>query len=477
MMPNKYLQEKSAEQDTLQGKAAVHVGYGLGLAVRYIFTTLWKIRATVVLLAMFLMFKMPLVLVPLIWFFGSIVYFAVVRKYAQLPAVLERFVEACSPVGDVRRYKFWRQVGHSVKQAQSFLEQCGVPDADEIDCSLTDGPMGPHLEIYSIPNGMAPDALARQLAANQSRIGNPNMEARVKFVAGGGLNIDFPVVNPLEKSTEVSSFEEFGPVAANATVSLGIDENGEPIRVSFADNSGCVVGGQPGSGKTASILGWVGALAMTGQVNLSVIDGKGGYDLSPLESLCVEGGYISGDKSDDWDYIKEYLDSLVVQMNNQVRNNLQGGDPNFWNIDPDVREQNGFKQTILLIDEAQTYFDPSQATSKDEKALQTQIIRDVADLIRKGRSAGFLVIATTQKPTSDSLPSKISANCGVRIGFKMGSQAAVQSVFPELPDDCPRPTSISVKGGFLCDVDSHEPVMGRALYLPVNRMKELLGGE
>lgn len=66
-------------------------------------------------------------------------------------------------------------------------------------------------------------------------------------------------------------------MSADGVLRVGLLEDGSPAELTLRNQSGVVVGGVPGSGKTAGMT--VIALAMLrAGANLHIIDGKGGDD-------------------------------------------------------------------------------------------------------------------------------------------------------------------------------------------------------
>ena len=76
------------------------------------------------------------------------------------------------------------------------------------------------------------------------------------------------------------------------------------------------------------------------------------------------------------------------------------------------------------IDEVQTFLDVKGAGKQDKEKI-TAII---ADLIKKGRSAGIFLILATQKPTADAIPTSIRDNIGIRACFHVATREAEQAV-------------------------------------------------
>ncbi|WP_415852190.1 hypothetical protein, partial [Tsukamurella ocularis] len=248
------------------------------------------------------------------------------------------------------------------------------------------------------------------------------------------------------------SFSRTEPVAYDWTSNsstLGLTSVGEPAVIPWHNNAGMVVGGVPGSGKTASMM--PAFAGMAGHVELRIHDGKAGHDLSVLEPIAVVF-----DRSGDLEPVLADTDELVSLMRARVDQMpaLFGGESNFWNVAPAVREAAGVYPIICVIDECQTYLDDS-GLEKDEKAVVSQIRKNVRTLIQKGRSAGVICILTTQKPDANSIPTVIRDNAALRLAFNVSTGAQATTILPTIGDGDPTPTAITTaqKGRAVMEVE------------------------
>ena len=233
----------------------------------------------------------------------------------------------------------------------------------------------------------------------------------------GFFQLDLRVSDPLASPVIRASVT---PVSEWA-LELGDDEDGNPKNVPIGNVSGVVVGGLPGSGKTAWLTQTLAAFASCDAVQMIVIDGKGGMDLNALSARSYQ--FVN----DDMD-----LDAVVTALHDVkevVRERLQNlhsvfGTSNFWNHGPTPE----VPVVFVLIDECQTFLDSRQLLGKELKAKGAEIHSLVNFLVRKGRSAGVVTILSTQKPTADSLPTDIRDNSSVRICFGVQSRYAAEAV-------------------------------------------------
>lgn len=241
---------------------------------------------------------------------------------------------------------------------------------------------------------------------------------------------------------------------------LGITSDGEPAWITWNGSSGMVIGGVPGSGKTASMLPVFAAMA--GQADLFVFDGKSGFDLDPLRHIAVVYDR-SGDIEAPLDTLRD-LESLRVSRTEQMYKST--GISNFWNIPLAQRKSAGLKPVFIVLDEVQTWLDTS-GMSKEEKATSSEIQRLVRTLIQKGRSAGIVTILTTQKPDATSIPTVIRDNAALKLCFRVSTPEQATTVLGTQAPGAPSPTAIpmAAKGRAVMETEGKGIAMLQAGYV------------
>lgn len=228
---------------------------------------------------------------------------------------------------------------------------------------------------------------------------------------------------------------------------VGLYADGSPAVLSLRNQSGVVVGGVPGSGKTAGMTVVALALLRAG-ANLHIVDGKGGDDWSWCAPVAT--GYAR----DDLNTVHSQVLSIQSEMQYRLASMRQTyGNSNYWNVPVDRRPP--FE--VLIVDECQSFFDSKSVLGgKPAKEMAAEITAAVTDIVKKGRSAGYVVFVMTQKPTADSIPTSLRDNCGLRVCFRVATVEAAKSVLGELPDGSPSPVEIPrnrVGGAVLCRDD------------------------
>lgn len=239
---------------------------------------------------------------------------------------------------------------------------------------------------------------------------------------------------------------------------LGITESGDEAWITWNGSSGLVVGGVPGSGKTASLLPVFAG--MTDKCELHVFDGKSGFDLHPLRHISTTYDR-SGDVAAPLETLRA-LDALRIQRAEAMYERLHAN--NFWNLSQAQRDQLGVKPVFIVLDECQTWLDQS-GMDKEEKNASDEVRKLVRTLVQKGRSAGVVVVLTTQKPDATSIPTVIR-NSALKICFRVSTPEQAVTVLGRQSPGAPDPTEIlmSTKGRFVMETEGLGIILGQAGY-------------
>ena len=168
---------------------------------------------------------------------------------------------------------------------------------------------------------------------------------------------------------------------------LGIDEAGLPVYVPMMYNN-MLLGGLPGAGKSVTLSMVVAHAALSMNTRLCLIDGK-----------QVELG-LWRDVADvfvgpDLDHAIRTLHRLQTVMDNRYaylmarqRRKVERGD--------------GMNAIVLVIDEIAFF----SATVGDRTTRETfsALLRDI---VARGRAVAIMVVAATQRPTADIIPTSL----------------------------------------------------------------------
>ncbi len=170
-------------------------------------------------------------------------------------------------------------------------------------------------------------------------------------------------------------------------VFIGVDEFGRPVSVSLMYRN-LLIGGEPGSGKSV-LLNLVAAHgALSPDCGLILLDGKW-VELGQWRD-CADvfvGPNIGQAIS--------VLTRLQMVMDNRYAYLLARGRRK-------IRRKDTFRAYLAIIDEVAYY----SATVGDRKTreLFAELVRD---LVARGRAVGIIVVAATQRPSSDIIPTSL----------------------------------------------------------------------
>lgn len=381
-----------------------------------------------------------------------------------------------------RRFSFY---GPFIKARETKLENQQIQAANDVltEIGIGDGEAVYLAHAYDIDEttsvlelnqpiaGISSEQIMKRLDEHKDKFGfvrlarDPNSEAV--------LSVLCYLVDPLD---EVHEITEPKPIDLNkASVPCAVDSFGVEQSVSMKGISGMTVSGVPGSGKTAGLTSFLLPFALSTDVDLAVIDGKGGDDWGTYSEIA---SYYNND-DENLVAILAYLQNQVAEMRERVATNKDKlGESNFWNASPEQRRSAGLKHKIIVIDECQTFFE--KRTDKEENRLVTDIVRAVTTLVKKGRSAGYTVIVTTQKPTAESLPTSLRDNCGLKISFRVATGEARKAALGDIDlDESNDPVNIPMNqiGGAVMANENGAFTRVRFFYLSEKTQERIINDE
>jgi DNA segregation ATPase FtsK/SpoIIIE, S-DNA-T family len=170
-------------------------------------------------------------------------------------------------------------------------------------------------------------------------------------------------------------------------VHIGVDEFGHPVSVSLPGRN-MLIGGEPGSGKSTLLNLIVGHAAVSADCRLCLLDGKQ-VELGQWRK-CADV-FVGPDIA----RALLTLRRLQTVMDNRYRylSALERRD---------INRHDPVRPILVAIDEI-AYF---SATVGDKKT-QEQFSNLLRDLVARGRAVGIIVVAATQRPSSDIIPTSL----------------------------------------------------------------------
>lgn len=190
-------------------------------------------------------------------------------------------------------------------------------------------------------------------------------------------------------------------------VAVGVDELGRTVAVGLPERN-VLLGGEPGAGKSVVLSLLVATAALDPTARLWLLDGK----LVELSAWapCAErlGGPDVGEAI-------ELLRAVRAEMEERYRQLLARGARK-------ITPGDGLALHLVACDELALYL---AAEDRKQRAAFTELLRD---LVARGRAAGVIVCAATQKPASDVVPSALRDLFGFRLALRCNTPQASDTI-------------------------------------------------
>ncbi|MDA0173383.1 FtsK/SpoIIIE domain-containing protein [Solirubrobacter taibaiensis] len=212
-------------------------------------------------------------------------------------------------------------------------------------------------------------------------------------------------------------FEDAAPMSwpaatANALslwepIPLGVDERGEQVAVELVERN-VLIGGEPGAGKSAALSVVIAAAALDPDTRVWLLDGK----LVELAAWAPVAQRVAGPNGED---ALALLREVRGVMDDRYRELLANGQRK-------VRRGDGLPLHLVVCDELAFYL------TVPEKAIQKEFAELLRDVVARGRAAGVIVCAATQKPGADVVPSALRDLFGFRLAMRCTTPQASDTI-------------------------------------------------
>ena len=453
------IEKEQAKQSTITA-ALVHMFFKhvvvplLKLAIAYFLSILW------VAFLLFMAGKSMWLGLLAAAVLGAAVYYPQTRRF--------------SIVGPYLKQRALKEAEARKAEGNDMLKMTGIVsinDEKEYDCeAYRDDKGNIVLRIIEKLYVITSEDVMNRLEENRDKYGATRIIEAEKGDAW--MKIVLFTTDPLEEDQVIS--EPMPLDEDSMKVVCAVDSVGEPQSISFKQVSGMTVSGVPGSGKTAGLTSFLLPVALSENVELNIIDGKGGHDWAAYKPICA---YYSND-DEDLQALRDYLQSAVDEVRERVQKMPEKlGVADFWHASVERRRAAGLKHKIIVIDECQTFFE--KRTNKEENALIQDIVRLATSLVKKGRSAGITLIATTQKPTSESLPTGLRDNCPLRVCFRVTTKEAQKAALGDTSAGDDRIDALSIRnaGGAVILSEKGDASRVRFYYMSPSDQERLINEE
>jgi len=181
-------------------------------------------------------------------------------------------------------------------------------------------------------------------------------------------------------------------------------------------------GGLPRQGKTFSQRIPAAAAALDPYARIYCADGKGGRDWKAVSRIAHR--YITGAESDALEAFMGMLAELIGEMERRfsVINGLSDEVCPEGKLTPQIAKKYHMPPILVFIDELQEYF---SALDQKEKEVALEMM---CRLARRGPAAGFILALASQRPDSDSVPTKLREIISVRFSVRCVDKASSDMV-------------------------------------------------
>ena len=190
-------------------------------------------------------------------------------------------------------------------------------------------------------------------------------------------------------------------------IPVGIDEQGEQVMLESVERN-VLIGGEPGAGKSVALSTLIAAAALDPAASIWLLDGK----LVELAAWAPVAQRVAGP---DGSAALELLREVRFEMDARYRELLARGLRK-------VRREDGLPLHLVVCDELAFYL------TLPEKAERQEFAELLRDLVARGRAAGVIVCAATQKPGADVVPSALRDLFGFRLALRCTTPQASDTI-------------------------------------------------
>jgi hypothetical protein len=188
-------------------------------------------------------------------------------------------------------------------------------------------------------------------------------------------------------------------------ISLGLDELGRTVTALLPERN-MLIGGEPGAGKSAVLALLIAAAALDRTVKLWLLDGKR-VELAAWEPCAAR--LVGPDVGE----AIELLEQVQAEMEDRYRHLLTRG----------LRKvAEGLPLYVVACDELAFYL------TREDRKQRTRFAELLRDLVARGRAAGVIVLAATQKPSADVVPSSWRDLFGFRLALRCTTPQASDTI-------------------------------------------------
>ena len=276
-----------------------------------------------------------------------------------------------------------------------WVMRCALTRAGEqLRVRLPAGAQVPDLES-------AAERLAAFLAVREVRVSRDPANARyarVVVLRRDPLADPAPIAWPLVKAGGCSLWEP---------IPVGEDEDGNQVTVTLPERN-LLAGGEPGAGKSTVVQVLIAAAALDPTVVLTLFDPK-------LVELAVWQGCAHRLVGPNVDEAIGVLKGLISELDDRYLTLLA-------NRARKVAPGDGLPLHLVVVEELAFY---TNGPDRKASAAFSVLLRD---FVARGRAAGMVTVATTQKPSADVVPTYLRDLFGFRWALRCSTPEASDTI-------------------------------------------------
>jgi S-DNA-T family DNA segregation ATPase FtsK/SpoIIIE len=320
---------------------------------------------------------------------------------------------------------------------------------------------------YRVRLSMRPGQSAERLdlRSDELRAGLQAREIRIRRNPDRADRVDLDVVHtdPLTTTTPVVWLDAATPrLSVWDPVHFGASEWGEPLWLSLVERA-VLIGGNRGAGKSSGITVLVAHAAKSADVELLLID-PNRVQLYPWRDRAML--FADHNVDDAIHVVRTWRDEIDRRLDLFA---ILPGQP--LALTRPIAAQHGLPMWLLVIDELAYHMSVAGTP-----AQQKQFYHLLRDGVARGRAAGMGVIAATQRPTHDLIPTSLRDLFDIRIAYRTMTTTSSNVI---LGDEFARlgysATDIGIGQRGVCWLlgDEPTPVRLKTVWIPSELRQEL----
>lgn len=190
-------------------------------------------------------------------------------------------------------------------------------------------------------------------------------------------------------------------------IPIGVAADGRPVTVTLPERN-LLVAGEPGAGKSAAVSMLTATAALDPDATLHLLDGKV-VELAEWRPSAEDyAGHDVSDATDLLGKLQQVCEARYELLLDSGKRKVAPGD--------------GLGLHYLIVDELAYYL---TAPNKTQRETFTARLRDI---VSRGRAAGIITVAATQRPSADIIPTSIRDLFGFRWALRCTTPSASDMV-------------------------------------------------